>query len=171
MQCSLAALQQNSVRGLMVHLREREGRELPWSGVWPAPTHPDLGPNPLQETNLPAIQRGVPAWLSGLLTPSLSPPSGKRNPRTCAERQGGFPAAPGWGRPIPTTGIASTKGPLRDRPRAGGPTSRGGLRIKTGGGKGQNHHTSAPKPSPYFPQLTILVLFYENGSCSKTWVL
>ena len=137
----------NSVRGLMVHLEERAG-SFHGQEFDPPPPVQTRNPTPFRRPTYPQSGGGCRLGCPAFLLPPFLPPPESETLGPVQRGKADFPQPPGGVDQFPPLASPALRAPLRDRPRAGGLTSRRGLRIKTGGGKVQNHHTSAPKPSP-----------------------
>ena len=144
---SLAALQQNSVRGLMVHLEERAG-SFHGQEFDPPPPVQTRNPTPFRRPTYPQSGGGCRLGCPAFLLPPFLPPPESETLGPVQRGKADLPTAPGWGRPIPTTGIAGTKGPPLRQAKGGRSHIQGRVPFQDRWGKGQNHHTSAPKPSP-----------------------
>ena len=126
-------------------------------------------PTPFRRPTYPQSGGGCRLDCLAFLLPPFLPPPKSETLGPVQRGKADLPAAPGWGRPIPTTGIAGTKGPPPRQAEGGRSHIQGRAPHRDRWGKGQNHHTSAPQTlPPCFPQLTHIVC---SGSFSKRWVL
>ena len=133
----------------------------------PPPPVQTRNPTPFRRPTYPQSGGGCRLGCPAFLLPPFLPPPESETLGPVQRGKADFPQPPGGVEQFPPLALA-LRAPLRDRPRAGGLTSRGGLRIETGGGKAKTITLQPPNPPPCFPQLTHVVC---SGSFSKRWVL
>ena len=128
-------------------------------------------PTPFRRPTYPQSGGGCRLGCPAFLLPPFLPPPESETLGPVQRGKADFPQPPGGVEQFPPLALA-LRAPLRDRPRAGGLTSRGGLRIETGGGKAKTITLQPPNPPPLFSAANpFWFCFNENVSCSKTWVL